>query len=325
MVVMTTIFPPTDAVRRFSGLPGWELVVAGDRKTPADWAVPGVTFLSAADQEASGYRIARELPWNHYCRKMIGYLHAMRGGASVIVDTDDDNVPKSDWAFPHFDGDFLTTRAELGFVNLYKLYTDMRIWPRGFPLELLTSGAAVVNRDELISAPARVGIWQGLADGDPDVDAIYRLTDNTPCFFDPGPPVVLEEGTLCPFNSQNTAFRRELFPLLYMPAHVTFRFTDILRGLVAQPIIWATNWRLGFTQATVIQDRNPHDYLKDFQSEIPCYLHVARVIDAVKSVVTKDASVTDNLHRAYRELVRIGVVPEGELPLLEAWLADLGG
>lgn len=74
---------------------------------------------------------------------------------------------------------------------------------------------------------------QGLADENPDVDAIYRLTNDTPCYFDERAPVVLEAGTLCPFNSQNTATRRELFPLLYMPVFITFRFTDILRGLAA--------------------------------------------------------------------------------------------
>lgn len=325
VIVITTIFRPTEAALKFSKLPGWHLVVAGDRKTPGDWAVPGATFLSAADQEASGYQVAKALPWNHYCRKMIGYVHAIKRGAQVIVDTDDDNLPKADWAFPPFEGEFPATADGLGFVNVYKLYTDMRIWPRGFPLQLLTSEKSVVKRSALGPKPCRVGIWQGLADGDPDVDAIYRLTDNTPCCFSDGPPVVLGKETLCPFNSQNTAYRRELFPLLYMPAHVTFRFTDILRGLVAQPILWAAGWRLGFTKATVVQERNPHDYLKDFQSEIPCYLHAVAVIDAVKAAIKPEGSVGDNLHRAYRELVRVGIVPEKELPLLEAWLTDVAG
>lgn len=323
-IVITTIFPPTEAALRFSKLPGWRLVVAGDRKTPPDWKVAGATFLSAADQEASGYQVAKALPWNHYCRKIIGYVHAIKHGAQVIVDTDDDNVPKADWAFPSFDGEFTASDDGLGFVNVYKHYTAMHIWPRGFPLQLITSDQARLERSKLRQTRSRVGIWQGLADGDPDVDAIYRLTNNTPCNFDDGPPVVLGAGTICPFNSQNTAYRRELFPLLYMPAHVTFRFTDILRGLVAQPIIWAAGYRLGFTKATVVQERNPHDYLKDFQSEIPCYLHAVAVIDAVKSAIDPKSNVGDNLHRAYRELVRVGVVPQQELPLLEAWLKDVG-
>jgi hypothetical protein len=285
--------------------------------------VSGAKFLSAADQEASGYHVAKALPWNHYCRKMIGYVHAIKHGAQVIVDTDDDNVPKADWAFPSFDGEFAASAEGLGFVNVYKLYTDMHIWPRGFPLQLITSDQARLDRSKLRQTSSRVGIWQGLADGDPDVDAIYRLTNNTPCNFDDGPPVVLGAGTICPFNSQNTAYRRELFPLLYMPAHVTFRFTDILRGLVAQPILWAAGYRLGFTKATVVQERNPHDYLKDFQSEIPCYLHAVAVIEAVKSAIHPNSNISENLHRAYRELVRVGIVPDQELPLLEAWLKDV--
>jgi hypothetical protein len=255
---------------------------------------------------------------------MVGYVRAIEEGASVIVDTDDDNVPKANWAFPAFEGDFASSADNLGFINIYKLYTDMRIWPRGFPLELLTSERSVLSPADLKTAPARIGIWQGLADGDPDVDAIYRLTDNRPCNFNSGPPVVLGAGTLCPFNSQNTAYRRELFPLLYLPALVTFRFTDILRGLVAQPIMWAAGWRLGFTEATVVQERNPHNYLKDFESEIPCYLRVAEVVEAVKRVIAPSHSVSQNLYRAYEELKRVGIVPAEELGILEAWLKDVG-
>lgn len=324
-IVITTIFRPTEAARKFAALPGWNLIVAGDRKTPPDWSVPGATFLSAAEQEASRYRIARLLPWNHYCRKMIGYLHAMQRGATVIAESDDDNLPKPGWDFPPFDGEFPVTDDGMGFLNVYRLYTGMRIWPRGFPLELLTTRGAVPIRESLRPASVRVGIWQGLADGSPDVDAIYRLTDDTPCDFDDGPPVVLGSGTACPFNSQNTVFRREVFPLLYLPAHVTFRFTDILRGLVAQPILWAAGWRLGFTRATVVQERNPHNYLDDFRSEIPCYLHAAKVVEVVGAAVRGEASIADNLRSAYRALLQAGIVPDAELPLLDAWLEDVAG
>ena len=63
---------------------------------------------------------------------------------------------------------------------------------------------------------------------DPDVDAVYRLTRKTPLFFDrAAEPVVLASDTWTPFNSQNTLFYREAFPLLYLPCHVSFRMTDI--------------------------------------------------------------------------------------------------
>jgi hypothetical protein len=47
-----------------------------------------------------------------------------------------------------------------------------------------------------------------------------------------------------------------------MPAYVTFRFTDILRASSLSRFLWQAGYHLGFTSATVIQERNPHDYLR---------------------------------------------------------------
>jgi hypothetical protein len=320
-IVITTIFPPTRAVRDFARRAGWQLIVAGDRKTPADWQHENVRFLSATTQEERGFKLSAALPWNHYCRKMTGYVEAFRLGAETIVDTDDDNIPNDNWSFPECDGAFETTPADLGFVNVYRAFTDMPIWPRGFPLERIQSPDATKLSGE--SRQVKVGIWQGLADGDPDVDAIYRLTNNEPCYFAELPPIVLGRGTWCPFNSQNTLFVRELFPLLYLPAFVTFRFTDILRGLVAQPIAWAAGYHLGFTSATVVQERNPHDYLKDFESEIPCYMLAQKVANIVSATVQDKASVSDNLHATYSALRAEEIVKDEELRVLSAWLEDL--
>jgi hypothetical protein len=165
----------------------------------------------------------------------------------------------------------------------------------------------------------QVGIWQGLADEDPDVDAIYRLTSDTPCIFQKRGSVVLEKATVCPFNSQNTAFRKELFPLLFLPSFVTFRFTDILRGIIAQPILWQHDYRLGFTEATVVQKRNVHDYFKDFESEVPMYLHIEKSLDAVNKAMGS-AAVKDNLYNAYEALLKIGVVNEKEMDVLGEWM-----
>jgi hypothetical protein len=322
-IVITSIFAPTEAILKFAALEDYQLIVAGDKKSPTQWSVAGATYLSVADQEALGFALSTRLPYNHYGRKMMGYLHAMRLGAKLIIDTDDDNIPYEDWAFPHFDGDFGTTGSDKGFVNLYKSFTAHHIWPRGYPLDLILAKDHNLQESDITVEAGKVGVWQGLADSDPDVDAIYRLVDNTEVYFDKRTPIVLAEGTLCPFNSQNTAVRQELFPLLYLPAYVTFRFTDILRGLVAQPIMWAHGYRLGFTEATVIQVRNPHDYVKDFESEIPCYLHPNRVVEAVSRAIDPAVTVAENLRRAYAELAKESIVTAAELELLELWLTDV--
>lgn len=322
-IVITSIFPPTKAVMDFAKQKDWQLIVAGDKKSPAEWSCEGVTYLSATDQEATDYHIAKVLPWNHYCRKMVGYVHAIKSGAEIIVDTDDDNIPNEDWAMPDFTGEYDVTKPELGFVNIYKSFTDMHIWARGLPLNYVTDKNAILNDEDLTKQQVRIGVWQGLADGDPDVDAVYRLIYNEPCYFKDRAPVVLGKNTLSPFNSQNTAYRRELFPLLYLPSYVTFRFTDILRGLVAQPIMTMMDYHLGFTKATVFQARNPHDYMKDFESEIPCYLYPEKVIETVAGAIKPSDSLADNLYNAYQSLHTQGIVPEQELPVLAAWLKDV--
>jgi hypothetical protein len=322
-IVITSVFPPTPSVRKWADMADWNLIVVGDQKTPENWRCPQAAYLSPADQEKMRFRITRNLPWNHYARKLLGYLAAIDRGADVILDTDDDNLPKPDWSIPEFAGAFSQTGPDRGFVNIYTGFTQQHIWPRGFPLNRVCDPSARLLSDSLSSAPVQVGIWQGLADGDPDVDAVYRMTVNAPCNFDDRPPIVLNVGTVSPFNSQNTAFTRSVFPLLYLPAFVSFRSTDIIRGLVAQPILWSAGYVLGFTRATVVQNRNDHHYLSDFESEIPCYLHAEKMLDIVVGTVSSRFSIENNLVNAYDALVCHHLIPEREMDVLTAWIADI--
>jgi len=320
-IIITSIFQPTEAVQVFAQMSDFQLVVVGDKKTPKDWNCPNVIFLPVDDNSLlKETKLQLALPYNHYCRKMLGYLYAIQQNAKIIIDTDDDNVPKTDWHFPGFDGIFLLFNNDQKFVNIYNYFTEQHIWARGLPLN------AINRKNDFSTAKpefTKVGIWQGLADEDPDVDAIYRLVSEKPCVFNEKPPIVLDNGAVSPFNTQNTCIRRELFPLLYLPVYVSFRFTDILRGLVAQPIMWLYDFHLGFTSATVVQKRNPHDYFKDFLLEIPMYEHCEKVVELVEKVVTVNRSISDNLYEAYCELSRHNIVTVNELSVLETWLEDI--
>jgi hypothetical protein len=322
-IIITTIFPPTEAVIKFSEMSNYTLVVVGDKKTPADWGCENTTYISIESQKNFGYELAKLLPYNHYCRKMIGYLYAISHEAEIIIDADDDNIPKTAWGFPAFKGSFSFIPENMGFVNTYALFTEQTIWPRGLPLNYINKSFEYIKGLKTYEKVTNIGIWQGLADKNPDVDAIYRLTSDKECFFNEAPPVVLGHGTVTPFNTQNTAIRKELYPLLYLPTSVTFRFTDILRGFIAQPIMWLYDYHLGFTNATVIQERNPHDYFKDFESEMPMYLSDEKVIEIVKASVSKNLNIADNLYNAYLNLVKGKIVAEKELYTLDVWLKDL--
>ncbi|RCN48277.1 hypothetical protein ANCCAN_05692 [Ancylostoma caninum] len=92
-IVVTTINYPTEDLMSLARIPGWKMVVVGDIKTPKNWRLEGVHYLSVEDQQLLDYNLSSDLLYNSYTRKNIGYLYAIRHGARWIYDTDDDNKP----------------------------------------------------------------------------------------------------------------------------------------------------------------------------------------------------------------------------------------
>lgn len=316
-IIITSINGITKAIKEFqSVLPDWNIIIVGDLKTPEIPTQENLIYLSTHEQKK--YSCCQILPFNHYARKNIGYIYALENGAEYIYDTDDDNIPYTNWQFPSFSPKSIKVISGIKYFNIYKEYTDELVWPRGFPLSLISN-----NTEESISYHnAEIGVWQGLADLDPDVDAIHRLIFNSTIKFNKNEPISLERGTYCPFNSQNTLWIKELIPYTYLPSTVTFRFTDILRGYIAQRCIWEHDKSLGFTNATVYQDRNEHDLMSDFKSEIPCYLEVDKLVSILDSLsLYKDP--VKNLFKIYESLIKEGMVQKDELSILTAWTKDL--
>jgi len=315
-IVITTINEKTEAIRRFEAFSDWNMVVVGDRKSKPIASTDRLTFLSVEDQLKLGFSFVDLCPYNHYSRKNIGYLYAMQQGAEVIFDTDDDNSPYDRWSLQDFSCNQVL--ASKKYINVYKYFTDAHIWPRGLPLDEIHSQQP---EEESSAASLRVGVWQGLADLDPDVDAIYRLTVNKEVTFDRRDSVVLSEGSYCPFNSQNTFWNSKAFPLLYLPSTTSFRFTDILRGYVAQPLLWKQSLHLGFSDASVYQERNQHDLMKDFKDEIECYMNVKGIVGVMEGLDLHDGPI-DGIKQIYAALDANGFVKAEEVRMLDAWLSD---
>ena len=111
-----------------------------------------------------------------------------------------------------------------------------------------------------------------------------------------------------------------------MSTTVEFRVNDEARRFVgdpAQPLLWQTGYRLGFTDATVVQERNPHDYIKDFESELPCYLLAGRATEMATACVQPRQGLNDNLLAVYQALAQEKIIASQELPLLRQWTAAL--
>jgi hypothetical protein len=87
--------------------------------------------------------------------------------------------------------------------------------------------------------------------------------------------------------------------------------------------MWLYGYQLGFINATVVQKRNPHDYMKDFISEIPMYEYGEKVVELVSNSISKLESIETNLYNAYKALLKEGIVCEMEMKMVEIWLMDI--
>lgn len=325
-VVVTSIAAPNAALRALADgctRHGWDFIVIGDTKSPADFSLAGCRYLDLAAQRGLGFALTADCPTDHYARKNLGYLAAIRAGATRIIETDDDNHPLDGFWSDRARRPTVALVEAAGWVNAYRLFTAAPVWPRGLPLDAIRDGPTDVDR--LVVQPVDAPIQQELAEGDPDLDAVHRLVLAQPIRFAPDRAIALSPTAWCPFNSQGTVWWRDAFALLYLPAGCSFRMTDIWRSLVAQRIAWESGWRILYRSPTLRQVRNPHDLMRDFRDEVPGYLHnraIARTLESL-SLAPGVAAIPANLARCYDALIGLGVLPAAERARLDAWLADL--
>lgn len=325
--VITTINPPSKTVARLGRVIGMTVVIVADQKTPENrWKHHWASYLSPEAQKKLSFNYVAYAPWNHYVRKNIGYLEAMRQGASVIYDTDDDNVPNKQWRPRQVDCAARTVDYGCWF-NIYASFQKTRVWPRGFPLDKVSTSIptarAVVKHSRLPLKSVHSPIQQGMADKNPDVDAVWRLVMPEKVTFEKRLSLALAPGTWCPFNSQSTWWWPEAYPLMYLPAFATFRMTDIWRSLVAQRCLWELGLSVAFhSPAEVVQHRNPHDLLHDFEDEVKGYLFNGRIA-TVLSKTKLTGNLCKDLYRCYDALVDAKFLPASELAVLSAWITDI--
>ena len=146
-------------------------------------------------------RFVEAILWNHFGRKNIGYLYAIAHGAEVIWDFDDDNMLKYfiEGAAP--DGAPSLNAAVSSLASVHALLpqnhshptlnpypflgaVSQPSWPRGLPLaDIKVSKCSNFNLKDIKVNTESIGVLQSLADYQPDLDAIYRITMPNPFFF----------------------------------------------------------------------------------------------------------------------------------------------
>lgn len=355
-VVVTSINEPTVAVQNFGSLQGWCTVVVGDTSSPVSYDANGVDFLPLAAQKSLSYGIFPHLRNCAYTRKNLGYLYAIARGAQVIFDTDDDNILRSNSIITvpkNIPEHIAPCRgvAHHQSVNPYAAFGRPDVWPRGAPFEALhletaipsfahaeDHKAAFDNFSKRVRKPLRSPctplVVQGLADLDPDVDAVFRLTRTSELrnvVFDSNKgPVVVLSPDVAPYNSQNTLVSYDAFWTLLLPQSVTFRVTDIWRGYISQRLLQLVGARcpLAFVGATVEQRRNAHSFQRDFRSELQMYDQTARFVRFLlawfpSGEVCARREATGAMVQLYRALAVAGYLGESDVALAESWVYDL--
>lgn len=359
--VVTSIFKPTGSIHAFlHGDPAARLVIVADAKTQdAPWLhleteyAPRVKYLSVSKQHHLNLSMLKTLPWSHFGRKNLGYLVAARHHASWVFDFDDDNfvvanhslhaIMRGKVAAQLIDTSFHLYNPLMDFGPTSADGRTLFMWPRGFPLEFVhdertarrlrphggkagNGGGTDVNVED-------VAIFQSLADHNPDVDAIYRMTRELPATFAAprGAPVaVLPAGTYTPLNAQATLWRGNAIWGLLLPTTVSSRVSDIWRGYIAQRLMAefvtpsGAPLRAAISPALVQQLRNPHSYLSDTRAEVELYTRSSELLGALASW-RRDPThgVQAAFVHLYETLVSRGLLAEADARLARQWVADL--
>lgn len=309
--VLTTINKPTKAIEELYKKFGNNLIIVGDKKTPNDWDYNGIKPILGTTSFA---------PDNHYAKKNLGYLEAMKKGAKLIYDTDDDNIPNDTWSIRKLETETDFSKTEKGWYNVYS-YFKTNIWPRGFPLNMIgQTTASSAGHGVVLSS-----IQQGLSDGEPDVDSIARLVlkDRDTIFADTR-SINLQPYTWSPFNSQTTWWFPKAFPLMYLPVNCSFRMTDIWRSFIAQRCLWEIGEGVTFhSPSEVIQERNDHNLMKDFEDEVPGYLLNEKIIEVLNDLFLKSGEefMCENLLTCYEALVTNKILPLKEIDSVKKWIS----
>ena len=330
--VLTTINRPSEKMNELfksssnSQLP---FVVIGDAKSKFDWSVIGAEYYSLESQKKLEFYSIKTTRENHYARKNIGYLLLFEKKCEWIYETDDDNFPSKSPFLPRsleFEANeysFGSRDERGGWINIYEIFLKSQnishpIWPRGYNLIDINNKAQYHER----KINGIFSIQQGLANLDPDVDAIYRLLFKNEIAFDQIGPVTIGKNNWAPINSQSTWWHRYVQRLMYLPATCSFRLTDILRGYVALRIMRSIGHKISFHSPVVYQVRNEHNLIEDFVGEVKLYTQSQLIQEVLDDLDLEDLNLTEKLFKCYEALLEIEVVEEEEIKILQSWCLD---
>lgn len=321
-VVITTINKPTETIYKHLQNKEYDVIIVGDIKTPDnEYFNLSCIYLDVTSQKKLFPILSENIPYNHYCRKNIGYLYAIKNKYNIIYETDDDNVPYDNFDTVVEIDDTIELIKEVNnkWINIFHYFTNKsHIWPRGYPLSLVKSTPSYF----IEKTKVKPSIINGLVENDPDVDALYRLIikDNIHT-WEKNKSFIISNENICVFNTQNTFWiNPELFLCMLIPCSVSFRYCDILRGIISNIILKKTNNHMMYTSPNVIQYRNEHNLMSDFKSEIEMYLHNESILTYIDNDILSTFSLEEIIIQIYKNLIKHNVMKHIDLDILQLWI-----
>ena len=266
-IVTTTIYPISEATKKFASFKNWNFIIVGDKKTPHDEYIElaknnkNVIYLTPEYQEENFKEISDLLGWNTISRRNIGFLEALKNNSEIIASVDDDNIPLDNWGENIMIGKptnvYYYESDELAFDPI-GVTNYPNLWHRGFPIQILNNRN---NKYKITRKTILPDIQADFWNGDPDIDAVCRLEHKPMCFFD-DKYFPLATNTFSPFNSQNTFFSNKALKN-YMAIPFIGRMDDIWGGYYLESL----GFKVVYNKATVFQDRNIQNLTKNMMDE----------------------------------------------------------
>ncbi len=260
IIATTTINPPTQAIKQFQQMEDWDIVVAGDLKTPRDYQLDKGVYLTPEDQEAISQELSDVVGWNCIQRRNFAVIKAYQMGADIIALIDDDNIPNEDWGkYIYINQPVEVTEYQISdpAFDPVGATNESHLWHRGFPLQLLAKRDYSNKKTKTITPDVQAMFW----DGDPDIDAICRMEHAPECKFD-HQYFPMSANKIGPFNSQNTFISRGIVKDYFLFPHVG-RMDDIWAAFYVQ----SKGAVVVFDKPSVYQKRNIHNLVKDMKQE----------------------------------------------------------
>lgn len=306
-IVTTTIHEPNSVIRAFIAIAeqqNWDFIIVGDRKTnhEAYYQLEEqhgfVHYLNPDAQESMSQELSDLIGWNCIQRRNFGILFAYQIGAEIIATVDDDNYPKLNWGADCAVGKqvealhFTTTQEVFDPLAPYK----KKFWHRGFPIELVKGKNEATKYVEArkVKCLVQADLW----DGEPDVDALCRVSMDTQTEFnDIGGFVAGDK--ISPFNSQNTFLHRSVIAEYFLFPHVG-RMDDIWAAYAVQHKFPGC---VIYGKASVHQERNAHSNAVDMEAEMIGYHHSLKVSQSPEDLKAYLPGVSLAAWKVWRKLI----------------------